>query len=300
MKFVELAVLGSVAAVFLAASRVVRAMELDFLQTDPRFSGGEVNPSNPSHQDFWFYDQYTAAHDALEAAGVNVIPITTLTLASMTADSDAFYFPPPTNLQASTYPMTDQEISIVQQYVASNRSVIFNLGDGASAAMDNNLFQRLGLTGIQAPADVSGSTSYPLPNQPSIAGTYGPVSSFTYTGTGYMSSLGTTRSLVDVGSDTVIPYIEKGDFGYHEGAYFFILDPTYLQNWSSESSSQQNLFINMVEYATGPWGDRYMPPTQDALVTQTTAAVPEPGALAIIGGAGMMLIRRRRKRANLR
>jgi hypothetical protein len=297
VKVVRRAVLGAAVAGLSLHIRAAGAMELDFLQTDPRFSGGEVNPSDPSHQNFWFYDQYTAARDALQAAGVNIIPVTSLTLASMTADSDAFYFPPPTNLQASTYPLTDQELSVVQQYVASNRSVIFNLGDGQSAAMDNNLMLRLGLTGIQAPTDVSGSTNYPLPNQPSIEGTYGPVNSFTYSGTGYFSSLGTMRALVDVGSNTVIPYIEKGDFGYHEGAYFFILDPTYLQNWSSESSSQQNFFVNMVEYATGPWGQRYMPSADGAASTiiPLTDEVPEPGC-AVLAGSAMMLLRRRKRR----
>jgi len=296
MRLAEFIVVGSVVAAFSLTIGTARARELDYLQTDPRFSGGEVNPSNPGHQNFWFYDQYSAARTEIQKAGVNMIPVTSITLTSLDADSDAFYVPAPTNPQASTYPMTDQEISVIQQYVASERSVIFNLGNGASAAMDDNLFMRLGLGGMQAPATISGGTSYPLPNQPIVVGGYGAVSSFTYSGTGYMSSLGSMRSLVDAGGDTVIAYVEKGDLGPKEGGYFFILDQSYLTNWSSESTSQQNLFMNMVIYATNPQYTHYVPPSGSSqTLTLSISAVPEPLSMAWIGGATMLLLGRARR-----
>jgi hypothetical protein len=305
MRIAELLLIGSaVVGMGLAAGRA-GAMELDFLQTDPRFSGGEVNPSNPSHQNFWFYDQYKAARNTLQAAGVNVIPVSTLTLSAMTADSDAFYMPAPTNPAATTYPLTDQEISVIQQYVATGRSIIFNLGAGISSAMDNNLLTRLGLTGTQAADTTSGDTNYPLPNQPIVGGTaYGAVGSFDYTGTGYFSSLGSMRSLVDIGDVSVIPYVEKGDLGSHYGAYFFILDRGYLTNWSTEPSSQQNLFMNMVLYATEPYSERYIPtalatpgPGSVLSISIDSVTLPEPaGLLAGVGGMALLLKRQRRGR----
>jgi hypothetical protein len=192
--------------------------------------------------------------------------------------------------------MTDQEISVMQQYVASERSVIFNLGNGASAAMDDNLFMRLGLGGMQAPATISGSTSYPIPNQPVIAGGYGAVSSFTYSGTGYMSSLGLMQSLVDVGSDDAIVYVEKGVLGPKEGGYFFILNQNYLINWSSESASQQNLFMNMVLYATEPQYEHYVASSGSSQTqTLSISAVPEPMSVAWMGGAALLLLGRVRR-----
>jgi hypothetical protein len=252
------------------------ARELDYLQTDPRFTGGEFNPTNPGQPNFWFYDQYAPARSVLQKAGVNMIPVTTLTLSAMTADSDAFYIPPPTNPAAGTYPLTNQEISVIQQYVATGRSIIFNLGGGISASMDNDLLSRLGLPGTQAADTISGDTNFPLPNQPIV---------------------GSMRSLVNVGDVSVIPYVEKADYGYHQGAYFFILDRTYLTNWNSETASQQNLFMNMVLYATDPWYQHYVPTasTINSLTIEPISVVlPEPG-IALLGvvGGGMMMRRRR-------
>ena len=277
-----------------------QARELDYLQSDPRFTGGEVNPANPSHPNFWFYDQYAAARNTLQKAGVNMIPVSTLTLAPMTVDSDAFYVPAPTNPAARTYPMTNQEISVVQQYVATGRSIIFNLGGSVSSAMDNDLLNRLGLTGTQAADNISGDTSFPLPNQPIVGGAaYGAVSGFTYPSSGYLSSLGSMRSLVNVGDVSVMPYIEKADFGYHQGAYIFILDRNYLTNWSTESASMQNLFMNMAIYVTDPWYTHYVPTASSAGTSFTISPIdvqlPEPG-LALVGVvAGGMMLRRRRK-----
>ncbi len=291
---------ASLMLAFALLSGSAQARELDFLQTDPRFTGGEVNPANPTHPNFWFYDQYTAAHNTLQKAGVNVIPITSLNLTAMTADSDAFYIPPPTNPAASTYPLTNQEISVVQQYVATGRSIIFNLGGAASSTMDNDLLNRLGLTGTQAADTTSGTVNFPLPNQPIVGGAaYGAVSTYSAPTTGYFSSLGTMRSLEDIGDVSVIPYVEKGDFGYHQGAYIFLLDRNYLTNWANESASQQNLFMNMVIYVTDPWSTRYIPTAVNTPLTVTpiAAQLPEPGLalLGVVAGAGLL---RRGKRKN--
>jgi hypothetical protein len=267
------------------------AEEMDFLQTDPRFTGGEFNPTNPTHPNFWFYDQYSAARAAIQAAGVDLVPVTTLTLANMTADSDCFYMPPPTDPTASTYPLTSSEITAIQQYVATGRSMIFNLGDGTSAAMDNDLLKRLGLTGIQASGDTSGFTLYPMRGQPILYGADGDVGSFDLIGSGEMSSLGKMRSLVNIGASSVIPYVEKGDLGYGQGAYFFILDDNFLVGWSSLSTSAQALFINMVEYAAQPQYRHYIAPS--------VVAVPEPDAavaLVAAGGVGLMMRRRTPRR----
>jgi len=278
MKFVAACRLGMVLAGLSLVAQAVHAEELDFFQTDPRFTGGEFNASDPSQPNFWFYDQYSAARAAIQAAGVYPVPVTSLTLANMTADSDVFYMPSPTNPAASTYPLTNTEITAIQQYVATGRSIIFNLGDGTSAAMDNNLFSRLGLTGVQASGSTSGFTSYPAPGQPILYGADGNVSSFDFNDSGFMSSLGNMRALVNVGSQTIIPYVEKGDLGSGEGAYFFILNDSFLMNWNSLSSSEQSLFINMVEYGAQPQYRHYISPS--------VVAVPEPAATLVLAAAG--------------
>jgi hypothetical protein len=207
-------------------------------------------------------------------------------LSNMTADSDAFYMPPPTNPTASAYPLTDQEITAIQQYVATGRSIIFNLGDGSSAAMDNDLFKRLGLTGVQSIQSTSGYTTYPTPGQPILYGAFGNVGSFDFTDTGFMSSLGSMRELVDVAGQTAVPYVEKNDLGPGQGAYFFILNDSFLMDWSQQSASAQGLFINMVEYAAEPQYRHYISPS--------IVIVPEPEAPLLLAAIGVGLLMRRR------
>ena len=298
VKLGDLVVLSAaIVALFLAAG-AARGMELDYLQTDPRFTGGEFNANDPNHPNFWFYDQYAQARTAIQAAGVNLIAVGSITMPSLVADSDALYMPPPTNPSARTYPLTNQEISVIQQYVATGRSVIFNLGNGTSAAMDNDLLSRLGLSGTQSPSTVAGNTTYPLPNQPAISGAYGSIEAFDYTGTGVFSSLGSMRSLVQVNGSTVIPYVEKGDVSKSAGAYFFILDDSYLMNWSSESASQQNLFMNMVLYATQPQYEHYV--VTSVATTTTTATTPEPRAALLMFVPMAVLLARVNRRSGRR
>jgi hypothetical protein len=222
------------------------ARELDFLQTDPRFTGGEYNVANPEHPNFWFYDQYGAARAALQAGGIHLVAVTSITLADLTADSDALYMPPPTNLTANAYPLTDEEISVLRRYVAGGRSIIFNLGDASSAAMDNDLVQRLGLSGRQAAADVGGNTEYPLPDHPVLAGL---VASFSVENQGYFANLGTMRSLVNVAGKPIVPFVEKGDLSAKSGAYIFILDARFLVGFSAQSAGRRAFFLNLVNYA---------------------------------------------------
>src|SRR5205823_1986843 len=101
---------------FAFASRPALAKEFDYLEQDPRFTGGEVNPADPTHPNFWFYDQYNDARQVLQNRGVRLTPVTVITLPNMVALSDAFYFPAPTNPAAATYPLTDNVIAVLKQY----------------------------------------------------------------------------------------------------------------------------------------------------------------------------------------
>jgi hypothetical protein len=246
MKFADICLLFCLVSLSASAAH---ARELDFLQVDPRFTGGEFNARDPAHPNFWFYDQYAPARAALEADGVKLVGVRSLTLADMTADSDAFYMPPPTDPSAKAYPLTDREIFVVREYVAGGRSVIFNLGDAASAAMDNDLMRRLELSANQAAANVTGSTTYPIPSHPVFTGPTGTVVSFGIVRTGYFSSLGAMHGLINVGGKSVVAYVEKGDLTPRSGAYIFILDEHFLTDWTAHSASQQTFFLNLANYA---------------------------------------------------
>jgi hypothetical protein len=225
------------------------ARELAFLQTDPRFTGAEFNVNDPAHPNFWFYDQYSAARAALQADGINLVPVKSITLANLTADSDAFFMPPPSQGAASAYPLSDAEISVLQRYVAGGRTIIFNLGAAPSAEMDNDLLHRLGLHGTQAAHNVSGKTAYPIPSHPVLAGSVGAVGGFDVADEGYLSDRGSMRSLVDVGGKCIVPYVEKGDLRAKSGAYIFILDERFLMDWNARSADRHAFFLNLVNYA---------------------------------------------------
>ncbi len=276
----------AVAAIALLAGPVLlQAKELVFLQTDPRFTGGEVNLENPSKPNFWFYDQYAAARHKLEDDGVKMVPISTITLPALTAESNAFYMPAPTNPQASVYPATDSELDTIKQYVLSGRSVIFNLTGSGSEAMANNLFSRLGLNFHQANDSVSGGTSFPDPHHPILKGPHRSISSFNWNGTGYVDSLGNLRSLVNVGERSVLPYVEKGELTKAAGGFFFILDGAYLPNYTKGGDDYQNLFRNLVDYAIQDQYLRYVP----------GAAVAKPRTLYFLSVGAMALFARRRR-----
>jgi hypothetical protein len=268
-KVVPLFGIGTLTALLLLAAPAARAMELDYLQDDSRFTGGEYNGS-PSQAGFWFYDQYTGARNALQGDGVALVPVSTVTLPNLNADSDAFYIPTPANTSASTYPMTSTELNVLKQYVGQGHSVIFDLS-GASGSEDqvDDLLSRLGLDG-ESDGTVSGTTSFPLSKQPIIKGVIptggvdgnvgvGAVSSFNWSGVGDVSG-GELRSLVSVNGDNVLPYVEKGDLSSSSGAYFFLLDGgSSLMDFSTDASSQQKLVVNLLEYSTTDQYLHYVP-----------------------------------------
>jgi hypothetical protein len=281
------------------------AREFDYLQIDPRFTGGEFNINDPTHPNFWFYDQYQPARATFQAAGVNMVPVTQITMPALVADSDCLYMPVPTNPTASTYPLTNTEIGVLQQYTANSqytggRSIIFNL-TGASAAMTNDLLSRLGLSGHMATGTISGATSYPIPGSPVISGMYGTVQSFTMNNVGYFDSLGSMRSLVDVDGESVLPYVEKGDLSSTSGAYFFILDDKLLPDWNSDDPNYQMLFQNLMEYAMQDQFKHYVVPASAPVVTvgppllAPAVSVPEPASLGVMGAGVLMLLARRKK-----
>lgn len=295
MKFAPFFSVGVALLGLLIVAQPVSARELDFLETDPRFTGGEYNTSNPALPNFWFYDQYGSARTALQANGFSLVPITSITLPNLLADSDAFYMPTPTNLTASTYPLTNTELGVLQQYVALGHSVIFNLTGADSPSMTDDLLTRLGLSGSAGSGSVTGATSYPMPNQPVITGvgTSGPlpgspgaVGSFTWSSTGYFSSLGKMRSLVNVSGVSVLPYVEKGDLGANDGAYFFLLDPNMVLNFGNETAGEQALFMNVAAYAVQDQYLHYVP---------NTSIVPEPASM-MTSLAGMAICLRRPRR----
>ncbi len=263
MKFLKLCVIFL--ALLILGSRSAMAKEFDFLEQDPRFTGAESNANDPTHPNFWFYDQYTPARNVLQSRGVRLTPVDVITLPNMVARSDAFYIPTPTNPAAATYPLTDAEIAVIKQYIANapytgGRSIIFNLSNGVSAAMVNDLISRLGLTGHMASTNVSGATTYPLPNHPIIKGPLGPLNSFTVTNSGYFDSLGSMRSLMNVNGNCVLPFVEKGDLSPTAGGYFFLLDPAFVENYGTASVDQQNMWVNLVDYVTQDQVFHFIPP----------------------------------------